>query len=585
MKELDLFDVFEEVSFREKSTIIRDGGANKILAATPARLVHYLTSPESIDYALLGHFFLVFRLFLMQVELLELLSLRYKRVLASKDQHGRSVRIRVFVVLRHWLLNYFADDFIPNVELRSGFTLFFKEIQEAPGAQGIDRKIARELGRYWDHFCGIYWDSILCTLEMSMTGSSGPIQIGNCRSPDDLSPADSASANFVETTSRDIVDEESFSRDSSSFGIYKDARYPSRQSARSSEYSETSLERLRDCSNPSQLSSSGSMTSNSVASIIPVRRLRRKPAGVLKAARARKTNTRLSTALCHRSGTVASSTSLSSSVFEIVAKQQRINFKKERRLQPLGVRASSNLLDLGLFESDDENEDGVEATIAKLQGRHVSKKRRIDAISDDEESSFIVGDDVGDHAIDIRLPEKRQRREDEAECQASAEIDATFESWTSLPTFGRERYSNQVASTGINTNIECSRETPEVGHSTNLLQHWLEEPSRLAPARTPLHFLVYYDVHEVAGQLTAIEQQLCSSIDWLELLSVDSTDLYNEISPHQKHPTVSLIKSRYLLFRDWLVTEIVKTQSMHERSCLLSRLIVLAEVQNLRQTE
>ncbi|KAK4051488.1 Guanine nucleotide exchange factor lte1 [Microbotryomycetes sp. JL221] len=96
-----------------------------LMAATVERLIAELTS--KIDAELLVTFFLTFRVYLTPLELMHSLIARFTWAMQGDDTpegegHKRIVRVRTFVVLRHWLLNHFMDDFYPDRDLRSLFT-------------------------------------------------------------------------------------------------------------------------------------------------------------------------------------------------------------------------------------------------------------------------------------------------------------------------------------------------------------------------------------------------------------------------------------------------------------------------------
>ncbi|KAK6464069.1 hypothetical protein DFJ63DRAFT_302877 [Scheffersomyces coipomensis] len=86
--------------------------------ATLRALIVQLTSPEVIDYNLICDFFLTYRIFVNSEKVMNLLltrliwSLQY---INSKDESnikvGKLVLLRTFVVIRHWIINYFIDDF------------------------------------------------------------------------------------------------------------------------------------------------------------------------------------------------------------------------------------------------------------------------------------------------------------------------------------------------------------------------------------------------------------------------------------------------------------------------------------------
>src|SRR5271170_527950 len=70
------------------------------------------------------------------------------------------VRVRTFAALRHWLLNYFADDFAPSASLRSQFVKCInsfgrdKRVKTSPR----DTRIISELKRCWRTASAVYWD-------------------------------------------------------------------------------------------------------------------------------------------------------------------------------------------------------------------------------------------------------------------------------------------------------------------------------------------------------------------------------------------------------------------------------------------
>lgn len=105
------------------------GGESKstrsLMAATVERWIAELTS--KIEPELLTGFFLTYRSFVRPVDLCRLLITRFTWAMSPtsspEDDAGRRiVRVRTFVVLRHWLLNHFADDFVPDRLLRSTLT-------------------------------------------------------------------------------------------------------------------------------------------------------------------------------------------------------------------------------------------------------------------------------------------------------------------------------------------------------------------------------------------------------------------------------------------------------------------------------
>lgn len=96
-----------------------------LIAATCERWVAELTS--QIRPELLAGFFLTYRSFIRPLDLLRLLTTRFDWAMfvptsPEDDAARRIVRVRTFVVLRHWLLNHFSDDFVPDRKLRTTLT-------------------------------------------------------------------------------------------------------------------------------------------------------------------------------------------------------------------------------------------------------------------------------------------------------------------------------------------------------------------------------------------------------------------------------------------------------------------------------
>ena len=133
----------------------------RIAAATPARLIAQITSPQFLDYELLSDFFLTFRNFLTCNDLLEYLLARLEWAIGSTNDAGRIVRVRTFVALRHWILNYFADDFVPDYDFRQRFCDLVNDLthqlRSRPDQGGTDMNIIGELKKCWRRTCAVVW--------------------------------------------------------------------------------------------------------------------------------------------------------------------------------------------------------------------------------------------------------------------------------------------------------------------------------------------------------------------------------------------------------------------------------------------
>ncbi|POR31742.1 Guanine nucleotide exchange factor LTE1 [Tolypocladium paradoxum] len=143
-------------------SIVRYSPAGAVTAATPPRLVAEITSPSFLDYELISDFFLTFRAFLEPTDLLRMLVARLRWALARNDEVGMIVRVRTFVAVRHWILNYFVDDFVLEYDLRVTFcnllNEFVDELSQNASCRKVQLKILAELKKCWRRVCAQYWD-------------------------------------------------------------------------------------------------------------------------------------------------------------------------------------------------------------------------------------------------------------------------------------------------------------------------------------------------------------------------------------------------------------------------------------------
>ncbi|KAK3314668.1 hypothetical protein B0H66DRAFT_482281 [Apodospora peruviana] len=158
--------MFDALTFKpacdDRAIVRYHPGTGAVTAATPPRLVAEITSPSFLDYDLLSDFFLTFRSFLDPSDLLHMLFARLRWALERSDESGLVVRVRTFVALRHWILNYFMDDFVVDYNLRVAFCNllndFVDELSEDLRGRKVQLKILAELKKCWRRVCGQYWD-------------------------------------------------------------------------------------------------------------------------------------------------------------------------------------------------------------------------------------------------------------------------------------------------------------------------------------------------------------------------------------------------------------------------------------------
>ena len=135
----------------------------RLIAATSSRIIADLTSLNFLDYELLSDFFLVYRSFIQPTDLVAFLITRLQWAIYRGGDAGKIVNVRTFVAIRHWILNYFSDDFVPNLELRKSFCAMInaltENIQHQFKTQLDGLKEIGEIKKIWRETAKLYWDS------------------------------------------------------------------------------------------------------------------------------------------------------------------------------------------------------------------------------------------------------------------------------------------------------------------------------------------------------------------------------------------------------------------------------------------
>jgi hypothetical protein len=187
--------MYDALTFKpacDDRSVVRYSAGGVITAATPPRLVAEITSPSFVDYDLLSDFFLTFRSFLPTSYLLAMLIARLRWALARDDEIGMVVRVRTFVAMRHWILNYFLDDFVVDYELRLLFCEllndFVDEIMQSSASGRSRLKILGELKKCWRRTCALYWDGDEFSIDVGPEIAITPGGIAGSREPH-LTPA------------------------------------------------------------------------------------------------------------------------------------------------------------------------------------------------------------------------------------------------------------------------------------------------------------------------------------------------------------------------------------------------------------
>ena len=183
-------EMFDALTFKpacDHPSVVRYSMSGAIRAATPARLVAEITSPTFVDYDLLSDFFLTFRSFLDTTDLLHMLVARLKWALGRQDETGMVVRVRTFVAIRHWILNYFLDDYVVDWELRRSFcdllNDFVSVLSQDPVQAKVPLKILGELKKCWRRVCALYWDGSEFDTELGPDVPIVPGGVAGSRNP------------------------------------------------------------------------------------------------------------------------------------------------------------------------------------------------------------------------------------------------------------------------------------------------------------------------------------------------------------------------------------------------------------------
>ncbi|KAL2759817.1 hypothetical protein ACRALDRAFT_2023935 [Sodiomyces alcalophilus JCM 7366] len=182
--------MFDSLTFQpacDDKTIVRYSPNGAVTAATPPRLVAEITSPSFLDYELISDFFLTYRTFMEPSGLVKMLMARLRWALDRDDEVGLVVRVRTFVAIRHWMLNYFVDDFVVDYALRVSFCNLLNDLVDELSQDAVARKgqlkILAELKKCWRRVCAQFWDGPEFDASRGPDGPIAPGGIAGHRSP------------------------------------------------------------------------------------------------------------------------------------------------------------------------------------------------------------------------------------------------------------------------------------------------------------------------------------------------------------------------------------------------------------------
>ncbi|OAR01774.1 hypothetical protein LLEC1_05144 [Akanthomyces lecanii] len=188
--------IFTDLTFRpacdDRRLVRYTPTTGAVAAATPPRLVAEITSPSFLDYELISDFFLTYRSFLDSLDLLRMLFARMRWALTRQDEVGMIVRVRTFVATRHWILNYFTDDFLLNYDLRKEFCDLLNsvvdDLSDNVQTRAVQLRVIAELKKCWRRVCAHYWDGPSFDATLGVEATVMPGGIAGHRNPT-LSPS------------------------------------------------------------------------------------------------------------------------------------------------------------------------------------------------------------------------------------------------------------------------------------------------------------------------------------------------------------------------------------------------------------
>ncbi|SCU84727.1 LANO_0C02212g1_1 [Lachancea nothofagi CBS 11611] len=167
--------VFSEKAYypvpcESKLSYSRRNNSALIIRTDLLALIVKLTSPvDAIDYPFLSDFFLSYRKFLVPAELLDLLECRLQWAFdeclcgnAEREKIGQIASVRTFVVLRHWILNYFAQDFLTDAPLRQRFVIAINALhwQDANPVPKLIQGIVINIKKSWVFCLKLMWEDV-----------------------------------------------------------------------------------------------------------------------------------------------------------------------------------------------------------------------------------------------------------------------------------------------------------------------------------------------------------------------------------------------------------------------------------------
>lgn len=161
-----------------------------ITATDLSGLIAHLTDPNQINNLFIADLLMTHRIFVNSVDLLQAFLKRldncfdyavlntdkFENELQQQDDRDESkdeerfnalkkIMLRLFVILRSWLLNYFVDDWLPNYEMRKRFVDYLNSLSDKYVRHSkhnlVDKfyiKLIISIKKVWIEICYHYWN-------------------------------------------------------------------------------------------------------------------------------------------------------------------------------------------------------------------------------------------------------------------------------------------------------------------------------------------------------------------------------------------------------------------------------------------